>query len=164
MKEKLLKYINSSNDLNLVSRASNNEFNICILSEAVGNGGTSNADTKYQLKILQKSDVIDLNLKSDYNEKLLQEIGANLREIDANVKETGISLKGQGDSLKQVSHNIDQTENNLNRANKTISSLSWGQRIQLILLNLIAILLFIGIILLILFKLVLNSNSGSNNN
>ena len=161
MKEKLLKYINNPNDLNLVSRASNIEFNLGIIEEDE-NGSINNSNNKYQLKILQKSDVIDLNLKSDYNEKLLEEIGANLREVDANVVETGISLKGQGDSLKQVSHNIDQTENNLNRANKTISSLSWGERIQLILLHLISILLFLGILLLSLFKFILNSNSGSN--
>ena len=52
---------------------------------------------------------------------------------------------------------MDGTDNNIDRANKTLTSLSWGQRFQIILLHLIAFLLFVGIIILLIIRII-NSN------
>lgn len=104
-------------------------------------------------KISNKNDVIDMNLKTDYSERLLDEVGANLREVDRNVNETAVSLHGQGYTLKHSNQTVDNTDNNVKSANLTIRRLSWGQRVQLILLNLIAILLFIGIIILLVIRI-----------
>ena len=114
----------------------------------------TNKNNKYDLKIIQKTDLEDLNLKTDYNEKLLDEVGINLREIDRNVNETAASLRNQGDTLKNMNIVFDSTDNNLERANKIINNLTWGQRIQLILLHLIAILLFVGIIILLVLRVI----------
>jgi hypothetical protein len=122
-------------------------------------GGTGN---KPEYKILQRNEIIDMNLKTDYNEKLLEEVGANLREIDRNVMDTAVSLKGQGDTLKNVTNVVEGTDNNVKKANSTLRSLSWGQRIQLILLNLIAFFLFVAIIALLIIR-ILNSGSQKNN-
>ena len=115
-------------------------------------------NNKYDLKIIQKTDLVDLNLKTDYNEKLLDEVGLNLREIDRNVIETAASLRNQGDTLKKMNTVFDGTDNNLQRANKIINNLTWGQRIQLILLHLIAILLFVGIIILLVLRVISMKN------
>jgi hypothetical protein len=113
---------------------------------------------KRDLKILQKTEVLDLNLNTDYNERLLDEVGANLREIDRNVSETAISLKGQSDSLKNINGVVDSTEGNIERAKKTINNLSWGQRIQLMLIHFIAILLFVAIVILLVLRIISSKN------
>ncbi len=103
--------------------------------------------------MLQKTDMVEVNLNTDYNERLLEEVGANLREIDINLMDTKVSLKGQAHSLKQAGEIVDGTDKDLKKANSTLSSLSWGQKVQYILLNLISIILFIGIIVLLILRI-----------
>jgi methyl-accepting chemotaxis protein len=111
-------------------------------------------------KVVQKTELVDLNLNTDYSEKLLGEVGSNLREIDRNIHETGVNIKAQGDTIKNMKKTVEETNENLNKANVTIRSLSWGQRVQLILLNLISFFLFIGIIVLLILRFL---RSGSEN-
>ncbi len=130
-----------------------------ILSRAVVNlQGSSKINQKNELAIIQKTELIDVNLKSDYNESLLSEFGANLREIDQNVKDTAVNLKGQGENLVQMTKILKETDTNIDRANKTLNSLSWGQRIQLILIHFIAFLLFIAIIILAILRFMRQNN------
>lgn len=112
---------------------------------------------KNTYKVLQKTDIIEVNLNTDYNEKLLDEVGYNLREINQNITETAVALKGQGDILKNTSQVLDGANLNIKKANVTLNSLSNGQRIQLILLNIIAFILFLGIIILLILR-ILKSN------
>ncbi len=120
--------------------------------------GSKTSKQQTELAILQKTELIDVNLKSDYNEALLTEFGANLREIEQNVTQTAVSIKGQGESLGQMTHIIKDTDTNIDRANKTLNSLSWGQRIQLILIHSIAFLLFIAIIILAILRFMRQNN------
>jgi hypothetical protein len=134
--------LNESTQANSFNKSPSNNKNII------------SGSNKNDLKIIQKTELIDLNLQTDFNERLLEEVGANLREIDRNVSETAISLKDQGSSLKNINDIVSETDNNMYRANKTLSNLSWGQRIQLIFIHAISIILFIVIIILLVLKII----------
>jgi hypothetical protein len=103
---------------------------------------------------LNDTEIIDLNLKTNLQERLLEKTGENLREIGRNVQETSEALRSQGLTIKQLNDNVTATDQNLDRANKKITSLSWGRRFQLILLNLIAFLLFLTIVVLLIIKII----------
>jgi hypothetical protein len=105
-----------------------------------------------EFNYLQKTDVIDMNLKTNFNERLLNDIGNDLKEISTNVNETKKSLYQQGQTLNNVDRHIDTADNHVKHSNETISKISSGQRIKLILLNSIAILLFLAILMLLIIK------------
>jgi cell division protein FtsL len=99
---------------------------------------------------IKKDYEVDMNLDNDLNERL---IGENLRQISRNLEDTGASLKSQGESLHSTQHNVRQTDQQVGIANRKIAELSYGQKCQLILLNIIAILLFLFIIVIIVLKI-----------
>jgi hypothetical protein len=102
-----------------------------------------------ELNIVRRDYGVDLNLDTDLNERL---IGDNLRQINRNLEDTGVALKNQGDTLRTGQNRVRQTGEQLRMANLRITELSYGQRCQLILLNSIAILLFLFIIVILVLK------------
>jgi hypothetical protein len=96
----------------------------------------------------------DLSLDINLQEKLLNEANSNLIEIGKNITETSKSLKDQGGSIKNMHELVDGTGENVQRANIKLHSLTWAQKSQLIFMHSIAILLFMAIIIIIIFKLI----------
>jgi hypothetical protein len=105
--------------------------------------------------VINRDYLVDMNLDTDLNERL---IGDNLRQIGKNLEDTGISLKQQGDTLRGGRDKVRQTGDQVRVANLRITELSSGQRCQLILLNLIAVLLFLFIVVIFVLKF-LNSKA-----
>lgn len=162
MQDKFKEFFSSKQDL--ISRAVlplslNDSTQANSNQSPINNKNIISAFNKNDLKIVQKTELIDLNLKTDFNERLLEEVGSNLREIDRNISETAMSLRDQGSSLKNINEIVGDTDNNINRANKILGDLSWGQRLQLIFIHLISIILFIVIIILLVLKII----SGKDN-
>lgn len=103
------------------------------------------------INIVNKTDYTQMGLESDYNEHLLQ-ASNNLRQINENLKDTSLGLKMQNESLRKMQNSVYDTSNSTKLANKTLSKMTYGRRCQLILLNFIAILLFILIVVLMILK------------
>jgi hypothetical protein len=103
------------------------------------------------VNIINRTNYTQMNLESDYTEHLLT-VSQNLREINQNLKDTSLSLKAQGEGLRKMQSSVYDTHNSTNRANKTLTTMTYGRRCQLLLLNLIAILLFIIIAILLILK------------
>lgn len=91
---------------------------------------------------------VDLNLITDYNERLLQEVGINLTEVDQNMKDTSQLLNKQGTTLKKSKVMVESTEKNIKASDSTLTSLSRGQICQRLLMHAIVILLFILILII----------------
>jgi hypothetical protein len=102
---------------------------------------------------VRRSSSCEMSLESDYNESLLQ-TGNNLRKIQDNFNDTALALKSQGSQLKNTKYYTENTRHSVKKATTRVSDLSSSQRCQKLMLNTIAILLFILLVALVILKVI----------
>jgi hypothetical protein len=101
--------------------------------------------------LVKRTSYCEMSLESDYNESLL-ETGINLRKVQVNINDASIALKIQEQQLINVYNNTENVKHTEKKASTQISNLSSSQRCQKLLLNTIAISLFILLVALIILK------------
>lgn len=115
------------------------------------NFNTNDEDENYNFNYNQ-SKPIELELLTDYNEKLLSSAIRNINEASQNIKETSKNSKNEGNKLNDLYYKTGRNHHKTKIGSNYIDSISIGKKCRAISLIAINLLLFLSIIILIIFK------------
>lgn len=96
---------------------------------------------------------IDLNLKTDLHQDLINEIGKNLYSARDNLNTITVEVNKQDEQIDRIHGNVGDTQKVLGRTDKRISSMNRRVYCHKLLLNLLSFVLFISILVLLIIKL-----------
>lgn len=97
--------------------------------------------------------VIDLNMKTDLQQDLLDNIGNNLYSAQANLENATLEVKRQGGQIDKISGDVAETGQTVKRTDKTITSMTRRAYCHKLMLNMLSVLLFIAIIIVLITKI-----------
>ena len=116
--------------------------------------GNIDGMSKEQISKSTKDAVLDLNMKTDMQQELLNDIGKNLSEANNNLNIVGTEVDRQGNQIDRIQDNVGETQKVVGRTDKRITGMNRRVYCHKLLLNFLAILLAIAIIITFFVKLV----------
>ena len=118
---------------------------------------TSVQQTQQEQMLLQKDNTYvrmsDINKLTDESEKMLINIGRNLNTTSENMMDVNQGIIMQREGIERVNKISLEAVDEVNQADREISTIEWRNICDSIVLHLVAILLFIAIIIVIIFKI-----------
>jgi hypothetical protein len=96
--------------------------------------------------------LIDIHQKTDYQGDIIKEIGKDLMTANKNLEGVGYELKVQKVQIKNIKNNLGDTGPSVIRTDKKITMMQRCVFWQKCMLHTLAVLLFIAIILVVIFK------------
>lgn len=113
---------------------------------------SSMEDRENQPLLKPKTQPIDLNFNTDYNESLLHGAVSNLHNIHQNLAETSANLKGQGEKISNTVNVMDQGNRNIDKNASQLNAMTCTSKCQKLWMIIVNVLLCSIILLLIMLK------------
>ncbi len=102
----------------------------------------------------ERDAVMDFNSNVNYQQDLIKEIGKDLTSANSNLNGVVTEVKGQGQTIDRIQIGVKEAETSVKRADKNIVSMQRRVYCQKFLLHVLAILLFLGNVTAVLYKLI----------
>ena len=141
-------YDTRRNNLARLEEKYNSKFNLNKLTTNNGKG-----ISKDDAKKIEREAVLDINNKVDYQQQLLNDIGRDLTNAHSNLTGVVTEVKAQGETINRIQTSVKDTEVVVKRTDTNISTMQTRVFCQKCLLHLLAIVLFLGILAAIFYKL-----------
>jgi hypothetical protein len=97
--------------------------------------------------------LVDLHQKTDYQGDIIKEIGKDIHTANKNLENVTVDVKGQGEQLGRVQTGIKETGVSVKRTDKKVTVMSRRNFWHKCLLHTLAVLLFIAIGVVIVYKI-----------
>jgi len=118
----------------------------------IKDGDTQNLTSK-QVYEATKGAAIDLNMKSDMNQELIDNIGKNLYTANDNLKVVSVEVKRQDGQIDKITKDVADTGVIIGKTDKRISGMNRRTCMHKCLLHTLIILLILAIVVILIVKL-----------
>jgi len=122
------------------------------MKKLTANGGAS--VSKNDGRKAERDMVLDVNQKTDYQQDLLNDITKDIYTSHDNLQNITKEVKGQTETIHNIKKNVAETGVSVKRADKNINVMSRRNTCHKFVLHLLAVILFLGIVACLIFKLV----------
>ena len=106
-----------------------------------------------EIKKIEREAVLDVNRNVDLQQELLNDIGRDLSTAHNNLNIIVSDVKGQTDTIHRIKDGIKDVETSNKRTDKNINLMLRRNFCQKCLLHILAVVLFLGILASIFYKL-----------
>lgn len=97
---------------------------------------------------------VELELLTDYNERLLGDAIKNINKTNQNIEETVKDTKEQGNKLNEIYYKVENNDNKAKFGTNIINAITFEEKVKRISLIIINVILFLSIILLLVYKFI----------
>ena len=116
--------------------------------------GNLDGMSREQISTSTKDAVLDLNMKTDMQQELLNNIGKNLSEANNNLNIVATEVDKQGNQIDRIQDNVGETQKVVGRTDKRITGMNRRVYCHKLLLNVLAVLLAVAVLITFLVKIV----------
>jgi hypothetical protein len=123
------------------------------MRKLASNSGKASGISRNDVDKIERDMVLDLHQKTDYQQDLLTGITRDLVDTHSNLVVVTQEIKQQEGQIGRIHVNVKDTETSVKRADKNITVMTRRAICQKVLLHILAVLLFIAIVIVFIFKI-----------